>query len=462
VKRALAALVVVGAIAGSAHADRPITTYVPRPADADSTVNSNIIYLNNCEPSGCVVRFGNDNSTTDSSSLGQGTLQAFNSGDTVWQQVVACVQDVFYPFNVQIVTTRPASGSYLEIMVAGAPQNVGMSGNIGGVAPFKCQPYQQNALVFDFANVWGGNVNDICQTAAQEIAHTWSLDHSTDAMDPMTYFTTYGGRKYYQNTNQQCGSDCVNGTGPFGQTCTGQNHACACTGAQTQNDYSEILALFGASTPTPPVVKITNPMDGANVQPGFPVVATVDTPYGASKAELRVDGQLVLTLTSQPFAFNAPTTLGDGSHTVQVTGYDSHNNSAMAMITVYIGKPCTKPADCPLNTDTCIGGRCVPGPGTQGGLGMACTNPTQCASGMCDSDGMGHQYCVDTCTTGQCPSGFGCEYINSTDPTGVCWPGYNDGSGGGGGGCATGGRGGPFVLGLTALASLLALRRRRA
>jgi hypothetical protein len=460
-KRITLATLALCLAATSAFAERPVATYVMRPADpSTAAVTSNVIYLNNCEPSGCVVRTGGDNATSNppTSSIGQGTVQPFAYSAGTWSSVVQCMSDVFRNFNVVITDQKPTSGSYLEVMVAGVPQNIGLGPGVGGIAPFRCQQYQANALVFDFANVWQGSVEDICSTAAQEIAHTWSLDHSTVAADPMTYFP-YTMRRYYQNMAQQCGSDCVQGQSPFGQTCSGpssQYHACTCTGSQTQNSYAEILALFGAGNPTPPAVAITSPQDGANVQPGFPVVATVMSPYGPpSKAELRVDGTLVLALTSQPYAFNAPSTLGNGSHTVEVTGYDNQGVTGKKQISVYIGAPCQKPADCPVNTDTCIGGRCVPGPGVQGGLGMKCTDGTQCASGQCASDGT-NMYCVEPCMTGQCPSGFGCAITSGT--MGVCWPGLSDG--GGGGGCSTNGSG-PLVFGLTALAGMLATRRRR-
>jgi hypothetical protein len=458
----LAITLAIAAAASPALA-APVATYVLRPpVPENAAVTSNVIFLDRCA-SGCNITLsGSDDSLSDHSTIGGGTLQAFACSDQVWNDVVQCMQDVFREFNVQIVTTDPGTASHLEVKVAGVPgnlrdfQGIPLTG-LGGVAPFRCQQYQQNALVFDFANVFSCSVDDICRVAAQEIAHTWSLDHSTLAADPMSY-SAFSGRRYYQNQAQQCGSDCTSGQSPLGQTCTGspaQNHTCFCTGANTQNSWQEIHALFGAQTPTAPTTKITMPLDGAAVQPGFPVVSTVTSPYGAPpKAELRVDGQLVDTATSQPFVFNAPSSLGEGSHTVEVTGYDPHNVSSTTHINVFIGKPCGKPADCPNNTDTCIGGRCVPGPGVQGGLGMACTNPTQCASGQCDSDGT-NMYCVETCMKGQCPSGFGCA-IDMGD-TGVCWPGYNDGSGGGG--CAAGG--GPLALGASALAMMLATRRRR-
>jgi uncharacterized protein (TIGR03382 family) len=459
------------AVVSPAFADAPRGSFVVLPPiPGTEAVTSNVIFLNRC-PNNCSVSgTGTDNGTTDpgQSSFANGQLTAFAAGDTNWNAVVACVKDTFADFNIMITDQRP-SGSYLTAMVAGTGAQVGQGGGILGVAPFRCQQYQQNALVFAFANdgYFGSssnyNVNEVCATIAQEIAHTWSLDHSTVAADPMTYFG-FNGRRYYQNMSQQCGSDCVNGVAPRGGSCTGasvgntgpQQHACTCTGQSTQNSYSTVMSLFGAGTPTPPTVTIVSPKNGTAEQPGFNVTATVSSAYGtANKAELYVDGTLVLALTSQPFAFNAPSTLGPGSHEVKVIGYDNHGQGT-ATVTAIIGMPCSKPADCPVNTDTCVGGRCVPGPGVQGGLGTSCTMNMQCASGECASDGT-NMYCVETCTPGQCPSGFGClETGSGSSMAGYCWPGYNDGKSGG---CSS--SSGPIGLGL-AFAALLFVRRRRA
>jgi uncharacterized protein (TIGR03382 family) len=365
---------------------------------------------------------------------------------------------VFRDFNVQIVTTRPASpASYLEIMVGGTPQQVGLSAGYGGVAPFKCQSYEANALVFDFANVYNGAVEDICATAAQEIAHTWSLDHSTDKTDPLTYYT-YTARKYFDNVAQQCGSDCVNGISPNNQQCTGsppQLHPCSCTGQSTQNSYQKILSNFGMGQPAPPTVTIKYPNNNQDVAAGFNVTAEVSSIYGGqSKAQLLVDNQPVLTINSPPYAFNAPAGLTPGAHTVTVIGTDFHGVTAMTSITAQVVASCTKPGDCPNNTDVCAAGLCEPGSSVQGGLGTTCTDNTSCASGQCAADDTGKMLCTVSCdpaTSGACPGGFDCLQAGAS---GVCWPSS------GGGGCDASG-GGPLMFGLAALAGLLVTRRRR-
>lgn len=436
------------------------------PGSVSHAVNSNKIYLNNCKPSGCVIRPGSTSSIDGSNYKGtwgisqSRTLSAFAASDAVWNEVVDCVKETFAPFGVEITTTNPSPGPHFEIMIAGSPTDLGMSPSTGGVSPFQCgTQYIPNSLVFAFQKVYQNDVDEICAVAAQEIAHSFALDHVTEASDPLTYFP-YSGRRRFKDGPANCGSDCQGGQSPFGTTCTGasqQLHPCACTGLTTQNSVQTIKALFGSGTPTPPVVKILAPKLGANVAPGFPVSVEITDQNGVGRVELHINGMLTSQLVNGPYAFNAPSTLPDGTHTVKVIGYDVFGTAAETSVQVVIGTPCGKPADCAKDTDTCIGGRCVPGPGVQGGLGQPCTSGPDCASGQCATDSTGAKYCVENCEleAGQCPENFGCLDAGGK---GVCWPGYDDGSGGI---CSAGGPGGAVSLGLAFAAVLFSRRRRR-
>jgi uncharacterized protein (TIGR03382 family) len=321
--------------------------------------------------------------------------------------------------------------------------------------------------VFDFAKVWGSGttcgascVEDICATAAQELGHAWrGMDHVIDNKDPMTYFG-YQGRKYFQNNNSQCGSDCVAGEGPQGQPCSGANNQVrACDCAATQNSYNILKDLFGLGPGSPPVVKITSPKLGENVAPGFSVHTDITDNSGTiTKVEFRVNGQLVSELINGPYVFKAPDSLANGTHEVEITAYDPHQTAGKSTVDVVIGPPCEKPSDCSNETDTCVGGRCVPGSGVPGGLGSTCTEGTECLSGQCASDGTS-MYCVEPCEIGQCPDSFGC-FVGDGATLGVCWPGFDDGSGGCG--CQANGGGGPVAVLMLLGWVVLTCRKRRA
>jgi uncharacterized protein (TIGR03382 family) len=468
----------VAALTSLASAEKPrlfVVDVPPHPAVTEAVAPYNTIFLNRCA-NGCTVTGpGTTDSRIDKSAIvtGSHVLTKFTYGDATWNSLVACVRDVFSPFNVQITDVDPGSANHFEIMIGGNPQDLGFGANIGGVSANGCgDTYIPNALVFDFADVWSsssttcgsGCLEDMCATAAQEIGHSFGMDHSHNSADPMTYFN-FVGRKYFQNSADQCGSDCSSGTGPMGNACSGtdnQVHTC-CTGAAatpTQNSFGTLTSLFGAGTPVPPNISITSPKTGASVMAGFPVAVSASADSAIKSVSITVDGAAVPPLLmAPPFAFNAPATLAAGAHVVVATATDAHGTTNTSMITVNIGPPCTSASECPNDTDACIEGRCVPGPNATGGLGTSCTDNSMCGDSTCASDGT-NQYCTTACSmAGVCPSGFGCLPAADGSPAGFCWPGYNDGSGGSG--CNTGGSGGPITGGLL-FAALLFTRRKRA
>lgn len=447
--------------------------FVP-PSGPLPLASTNVMFLNRC-PNGCTINVGSKaNSINDTWPISsQRVLSKFAFDDATWNAVVACVKDTFEPYNLQITDVDPGTASHFEIMIAGVPADVGFGANIGGVAPPGCSaPYLNNALVFDFANVWSFGattcnancIEDICSTAAQEIGHTWAdMDHSTNNKDPMTYLN-YTRRKYFQDADQQCGSDCVNGQGPQGETCSGtnnQSHVCRCTGGsrQTQNSYQVVKSLFGV-TGSPPTMVLT-PDNGTTVDKGFSIkIGAMDNSGTIARLQVKVDGTAIDTSMIDPFAkpppWTIPTMLENGPHTIQATVWDPQQSQATAMAAVQENPPCNATTACPSATDACVGGRCVPGPSVTGGLGTTCNDHPDCASGQCATDGT-NKYCVETCTAGQCPQGFGC--LDDGAGNGFCWPGYDEG--GGGCGCQSNRPGGALTLGLLFAVGLYACRRRR-
>ncbi len=85
-----------------------------------------------------------------------------------------------------------------------------------------------------------------------------------------------------------------------------------------------------------------------------------------------------------------------------------------------------------------------------GGVGAQCSVGTECAGGICASDG-DRSFCTQTCTSSaECPASYECAEV------GVCAA-----SAGGGGGCSVGGPVGWSPLVLLALFGALTARRRR-
>jgi uncharacterized protein (TIGR03382 family) len=441
--------------------------------------NTHILFMNKCT-GGCTVTPGTTDNRTDRSSSTQsmGTLSAFSGSAATWTAVMSCMQNTFSRFNITITDVDPGTTAHMEVMVAGTGSQLGAPQGVLGYADLLCQQpgscstmFETNALVFDFANdpyysqqgSVSNNANEICATAAQEIAHSWALDHVVDASDPMTYNSyDIGGviavRQY--KDAQKCGSDCQGGQSPLGLSCTGSNdmtstHTCM-LGQTTQNEVQVITGLFGASAPdtTPPVVAITAPSNNASVMPAFSITATVTDNQFVMGAEAKLDGTSLGVLSATPFTWKAPTTLTMGSHHIEVIGTDGKGNTASATEDVAYGTVCTQNSDCPDMTQVCDHSVCVAGPTSTGGLGSSCTSNTDCASGSCGNDGTS-QYCVSSCdlTMSTCPSGFQC--LDTGGAAGVCWPGES-----GGGGCNTSGNSGAPMM-LFGLGAMFLVMRRR-
>ena len=467
------------AFAKPVHARPRLVTHTvpfdPSTRSIKNVVNSHTLYLNRCA-NGCTVNVGQSDARTNTSDIPSqpSQLSAFSYGDTSWSQVMSCMQSTMSRFNITVVDTPPTSGHYFEVMVAGMPSELGLPSDVGGIADYACNspgnciPYISDDLVFDFANVWQGVVNDICATAAQEIAHAWSLDHVVDASDPMTY-NPYGPIRLYHD-NEVCGSDCVmvGGVcqGPFGPTyetcsgtCDGQaTHTCMSTGQASQNEVTTITNLFGASGAAAPTVSFASPTNDSAAQPGFSVTVSCTSSDGVQEVDLSVDNVDVAQLTSAPYTFQTAASLVDGPHTLSATCTTNKLGYATASESVIVGTKCAKDSDCPMN-DICYEMACIAGPGSNNGLGANCTNDSQCASGACASDGS-MSVCVVPCnpSNSQCPSGFGCL---AAGKGAVCWPGAENG--GGSGGCCDAGRNapptGPILLALGVVVAWFTRRR---
>jgi uncharacterized protein (TIGR03382 family) len=458
----------------TAHADRPagvVNAMVPlqRAPNTQPFLISHILYLNKCANNACKVTVGATDSRAQTSDIARmgGTLSPY-TGD--WNGLMNCMNSMMSPFNLTVTDVDPgASIDHFEVMIGGFPGQIGLGNGIGGIADYPCGgglgscppgTYIQDALVFDFAGVWGNDVTTTCGTAAQEIAHAWTLDHATPNTDPMTY-NGYATPLHYQNA-APCGSDCGfqcpgggNNCNAFGVTCTGQLHPCMETGTATQNEVDIIKALFGPAGAAAPTVKFTSPTDGGAEMTGsaFNVVVECTTNDGVAEIDLEIDGAAVATLATSPAMFMAPANLTEGTHTFTAACGTNLKASAQTSIKVIVGHLCSHDSDCPTN-DICYEMACIAGPNATNGLGATCTNNGGCASGQCASDGT-NMLCVVPCDPNhdQCPNGFGCIMAGTG---GVCWKGAPHG----GGGCNAGGGGGLVMFG--AFATWITRRRRRA
>lgn len=355
------------------------------------------------------------------------------SRDQIIQRVIDRLYASHQAFDVQFVTTRPASGPYSMVVIGGDCQSVA-GANCAGVALLDCSDNNPSNVSFVFPP--GLRVDDLATTAAQEAAHAFGLSHTTDTGDIM-----------YPSILQSVPSSFGAGSIPQGDS--------SCGGGSFQDSYQLMLSTIGArgQDTVPPAVAINQPQAGAVVNPGDTVDASAMDFSAITEVSLVIGGETISLASQPPYTFIVPDTTAKGNVMLEVRAIDEQGNTGTDSINVYVSGPDDVPCDsgaCPDGL-VCVSDICIDRSG--GGLGSLCTASSECDSGICASLD-GEQRCSTTCdSTAPCPAGFEC-----VDDT-ACWP--SSGSDNPFVGlCAAGGRG-QGAAGLLVLLALLALRRRR-
>lgn len=306
-----------------------IAAYIVTPAGdevaaADAGGEPLVVFLNR---EGGTYRPGTSDATTNTTTLVDQveTVPPWNVSADGWQQVVGCVEQMLSRWHVEVTDQDPGAAPHLEVVVAGRPDDIGMPGNYAGVAPFSsdCGVIPQ-PIVFTFAELFGTSYTAVCEVSAQEIAHTFGLDHELLCSDPMSYLRC--GPKSFQDVDAPCGE--------------GTERPCYC-GAATQNSVAmldERIGRAGEGNPAPEVAIVT-PADGAAVAPGFVVTADASDNVAVDRVELRIDGQVVASAEGAPYTFATAASLADGAHTIEVVAIDFGGASSTATVEVQMVRP---------------------------------------------------------------------------------------------------------------------------
>ncbi len=223
----------------------PLVTPPPLPEVLDPIPRlARTIYLN--REGAVIVARGRDKSHENESAIldDVGTEKvnypAFNSTVRRWNEIVECVRAHMSPFNVEVVDQRPIEPGYMMVMVGGRPGVLGETdhSHVGGLAPFNGQPIQ-HPIVFVFSRQLRNLKRETCETAAQEIAHAYGLDHTYDCRDIMTYRRRCGRMRRFVDEDMRCGEheerDCNPSAGP------------------TQNSYSMLMDILGPRAEEEPI-----------------------------------------------------------------------------------------------------------------------------------------------------------------------------------------------------------------
>ena len=302
------------------------------PADSSPTstvAQSKVVYLNKA---GVTLSPGDNDSRTNKSTLitKQTVIPAWPTTDVLWQDTVACMRELFAPFDVTIVTADPgANVQHIEAVFGGSPAVMGMDQTIMGVAPFKSDcSILENAMVFTFTNNLPQDARTACEVMAQEVAHAYGLDHERLPSDPLTYMR-YDGNRSFQNQLAECGEDKARVCGaPHGGACYGK-----------QNSVELLFARLGPKAVdgdnTPPTVAITSPANGATVAPGFEIAITANDNTRVTMASIYVDNVPSGSASVAPWKLHAPTNMVRGMRTIKIEVTDGRNkNTATIQVNV--------------------------------------------------------------------------------------------------------------------------------
>lgn len=286
-----------------------------------------------------------DSSANVSSIVGQvADFDPYPYGDDSWNDVMRCLREVYAPFGITITDVDPGDAAHMECVFA-ASGGEAFGDFLSGYAPYDwtdCSIFPRG-ISFVFADAHGDSPRDICETAGQETAHVFGLDHVVECRDLMTWATGCG-EKTFLDEWVNCGEE--------------EPRECTC-GGPTQNSYQMLLGILGPHVPSkPPSVGISAPEEGALVLPGFTVEVDAVDDGVVERVELEIDGTLARVDRLAPFAFEVPDDLAPGDHDLRAIAFDSEEQSDDDGRTVILAE-CWDAAPCGAG-DACVDGFCEP------------------------------------------------------------------------------------------------------
>ncbi len=196
----------------------PTGTPSPGQVGTIALAQSKTVFLNR---KGVTLSPGENDSRTNRSTIvqSQTTIPSWNVSNETWTATVNCMKELFAPWEVTIVDTDPGNVPHIEAVFGGTPGQVGAQANTAGLSPFSSDcGIIENSVVFTFTGVIPQDARLACEIMAQEVAHSYGLDHEMLASDPMTYLP-YTGNRSFKDQMAQCGESSPRPCGINGTTC---------------------------------------------------------------------------------------------------------------------------------------------------------------------------------------------------------------------------------------------------
>jgi uncharacterized protein (TIGR03382 family) len=190
-------------------------------ARGSNRAKTRTIYLNR---DGVMLQPGVNDSAADTSSIvtSRTSIPAWDIDEEGWQETVDCMKGMFSRFDVVVTDVEPsASVPHIEAVFAGGGADlIGLDDTVAGISPFATDcSIVETSVVFTFTEATGYYPQLACEIMAQEVAHSYGLDHQLLAEDPMSYLE-YVEDRSFQNAVSECGEYDSRPCGIDGSVCS--------------------------------------------------------------------------------------------------------------------------------------------------------------------------------------------------------------------------------------------------
>ena len=284
--------------------------------------------------------------------------------------IVDRVRTLLLPYDVDVVTTRPAAPPYTRILVGGTAAALGVSATEAGLANVDCGNSSDGDVAYDFAAAqtpdYGGVVG-IANTAAHEAGHTFGLEHVDDPEDvmyaaaqpalmlPDLFALSFGGDGAYTSYGSPTGTRACTSSDPVDEPAL---LGCAVGNAPGGGDVTAPTVSF-----EPPAAPASSPVT---------LTASASDDVAVVRVEAYKNLELVASLTAPPYTFSVDAAPSERFY-VTVEAIDAAGNRATTTHELVAATPAaTDDGGTPPPADFAV---VTPPPQTSSGCAVAATQP---------------------------------------------------------------------------------------
>lgn len=147
------------------------------------------------------------------------TIKPWDVDTDVWIDTVTCLQRIYAPFAVRVTDDDPGDVPHIAAVFGGSPVQLGLPRNNRGYSPFRSDcSLIESSIVFAFTELSQPEAAEACRVMAQEIGHSYGLDHELRPGDPMSV-QPFDGERAFGAELVPCGESTARPCGHSGSTC---------------------------------------------------------------------------------------------------------------------------------------------------------------------------------------------------------------------------------------------------